>query len=318
MMTCERAFLRPAIYIFAALIIVQGVGGVGIRAGRVLDQTENLMFSQEEADDSVAEIFLDRFREQGKFVDPCKDKGIPDDEKDKCCKAKTGTKLIYEEDKDLECIDSKCPGDSHPSKPTYRLRYKFNEMTRKGYYEFASETSKGMQRKPCGLHGEPERSTDGSACTCFCDLGFMAPYKEQDKNDCSMDISQTINFQVDCFDMPDTFLAKCLETFSSSCSEYRLTWRFECVRTCRAALGVSCYEAKYNELCARDPECPKMCNDMVGLYCGHVRDELLSGATVPDDEEEVEEETADELGSLPSGALEKKKEEEAAALEEER
>lgn len=183
-------------------------------------------------------------------------------------------KMTPEEEK---CVRSKCPGDSHPA---HFGEYYFAVVKDKKTGEYSShkfvkegelDKEKRMtQTTSCGQHGKPNRGeVDGEPfCECTCEPFWEGPFVDQGgKDDCSVNPMNSLTFSLDCFNMPDAYMMECNAVANSVCKPYSLTYRFECARTCQAALGVSCENEKYLRFCAHDPECPFMCVKMIGLFC---------------------------------------------------
>lgn len=153
-----------------------------------------------------------------------------------------------------------CPGEENPSKP--------------GEYMIDGEFTKpndGELIQPCNGHGRTNR-VDGE-CTCLCDEGYGGGSPNKD---CSVRWRELMVVDIDCNNMEDAYMGKCLEVTSTMCKPYSLVWRFECVRMCKSIVGRSCKKEDIVQHCKHAPECPSMCVSMMDMNCKAQVKKMLS------------------------------------------
>eukprot|EP00939_MAST-03C_sp_MAST-3C-sp1_P002671 g2671.t1 len=215
----------------------------------------------------------------------------PEETRNPCCDVKINAKIDPKKMEHAKCIAFACPGDVHPKNPDYRFHWKESATGAMGYYMFASRLTEGVLDQPCGVEGSKDYNSAAKECKCMCSRpGLKQKDPAAPKNDCSFDVMTTLEFKLDCHDMPDAFKTTCLHSFSAGvCYLYHYNWRHECTRTCRALMGVSCVREEYDRYCERHPECPAACKDMATLYCESAATSVLnSHANLVISAEEIE------------------------------
>ena len=67
------------------------------------------------------------------------------------------------------------------------------------------------------------------------------------------------------------------------CTDYRLSWKFEAVRTCEALKGLrsTCSEDDRNYFCQHSPQCPAMCKAIHEWWCKARLSKLRYSSTPP-------------------------------------
>ena len=104
--------------------------------------------------------------------------------------------------------------------------------------------------------------------SCNPSLGECQCFPGWTGEDCATDPNSLNEFDVECEDMGDQYIAECIRaTTTGACKAYQLTWDRMCYKTCVANTGRTCILQTRRDFCSHSPDCEVLCNSMMDISC---------------------------------------------------